>query len=296
MNTDQKFSFRLCVRQPRAKDFLDALVLLPSELKPEFWFELEPNPKSRRLYLNHDFEAYRARMSKVKALGTLRHKLYDLSIDGYLAEGPTHDEESAFDRFWIHDRRKANAGMVGHHWEPSIEMEKVCTHFLKALDPHYAVYWNYDLRDALGAARIQRLVEEDAVPDGFDPENHPIGGRGGGYADAKISFPNLGWRTVLSDELLTDYGLTHDLVADYALEATERGHSGSGRLVEYRFFEHFSDWPEHIDRLAELCHLADRTRLDVPRFRAEIVPRRWHRVQHWPKWIKNGQVHWPGPA
>lgn len=236
----------LLERHPTAEQFVEAIRTLPRDIAPEYWYELEPNPKTKRLYLENGFEEYRRRMLKHSAYGSLDQPHYHLAVSGFL--GPKAEIGSSY-MCGIIPRR------VGKKPLNLAPLMAVAEHLIEKGDMYFGYYEDWDPEEALTHYRVEALqrTRSNSEITQYDVKTARD------YLAAKYVFPGFHWRTFLSEECIADYGINMDRVAQAAWRCRQ---DGPGGLWDVQFCETLQDWPDVRDRAFALTADADSHRFE----------------------------------
>ncbi|PRY74639.1 hypothetical protein CLV80_11621 [Yoonia maritima] len=104
------------------------------------------------------------------------------------------------------------------------------------------------------------------------------------YAQAKHSFPMMGWITYLSQECIDDYALDMDRIRAVAQKVEEVGPTKSaGMLFRIQFHEGRDDWQETLPAITQMCLEADQHRYKLGEYRER--PPEERSVDGWHTWL-----------
>ncbi|RLJ40944.1 hypothetical protein BCF46_3515 [Litoreibacter meonggei] len=272
-------AYVLC-KKPRARDFLDALFSLPEELLPEFWYELEPNPKSKRLYLSKDRERLISETLEFGTFGSFDHKDYALRADYFLPDAGLPHQDSVSFSFYVRPKRKGKSKSVDIR--PAMD---VFDHFARHLDTYCAYASSYPEEQALSQARALAALSKDKR-DCTLAQYEQMLGIVRSYADGKLFFPGLRWRSVLSQECIDDYAIDKDDLRSLSVETKIIPATGSaGDLLDLRFADNPDDWQQYAEQLQIRSVEADEHRCRVDYFLDELHPKGFLSVQNWNNWL-----------
>jgi len=262
---------RILAKNPTMDVLLKALQMLPEDLLPEFWFEYEPNPKKKRVYLS-DWETFETKLRTEGVDGHLQHKDHTIWYEGFLPDSfpPKKPFYNGFDLI----------AKEGADIEPAL---RAFEHFSRFFDTYHSLATPIESLDKIIAARAEVLQKNPPFEE-FYPEQHteqPFD-----YAHAKFRFPALGWITYLSEECITDYNLNLDELRDLAWKFEEVGETASaGKLYRFQFSEDRNDWPEFTPKLTEISIRADAYNFREEEYRENVLFKRLRGVESWHKWL-----------
>jgi len=262
---------RILAKNPTGKNLLKAIQTLPDDLRPEFWFKYEPNPKKKRIYLS-DWEVFSSNMLKpAGSSGQMQHKNYTIWYEGFLPKIMPEPDSGYFYGFDLIAKEGADIESALRAFE----------HFSQFFDTYHSLATPIESLEQIVEARAD-LLQKNPPFEEFYPEQHtqqPFT-----YAHAKFRFPALGWITYLSEECITDYKLNLDELRDLAWKFEEVGETASaGKLYRFQFSEDRNDWPEFTPKLTEISIRADAYNFREEEYRELGYERQC--VESWHKWL-----------
>lgn len=283
-------------KYPRADEFLNALYALPDDLLPEFWYPLEPNPKKNRIYLREDKERFISENLELGMFGSYKHNNFTILTDQFAPSDGWPDDDMRSTSFSVLSH-KSNAAKT----YDITDLIRVFEHFTVHLDIHSAFFFTGESRSVFQMPRVNQALawlepntthqKRDHIKAGLE---NSFFGVGSDYAAAKCVFPSLAWRTVISEEMADDYALDMDALRDIAVKVRDIKAPGTaGNLTDLQFSEHPDDWQGYTDKLLPHVLAADRHRCMIKFYDEELVPKGWHGVQAWDKWLYQGEFAWP---
>ena len=270
---------RVLSRKPTLDNLIDAIYELPEGLRPEYWFHLEPLPKSKRIYLNGKEEFREALQNWGRygvASGFMVGESCAISFDGFVPQ-----------RFleWrgYHNSFDVHHKLGEEHAEGRENAQRAFEHFAQHLDAYHAMAMPIRAVEAIENARKEVFEKSPPFAD-YYPDNHT--GMVSSYAHAKFRFPMLGWITYLSDELITDYALDIEELRSIAWRFEEViPTTSAGTLYRAQFWEHRDDWQDNISALTDICLRADQYRYREEEWREEYAFKKLGTVERWHEWL-----------
>ncbi|MBW3243325.1 hypothetical protein KUV57_11515 [Epibacterium sp. DP7N7-1] len=266
-------------KNPTLDNLIDAVYALPEDLRPEYWFHLEPRPKSKRIYLK-DKEEFREALQSWGRFGVgsgfMTGKQCGIWFGGFVPQRflEWRGYHNHFDVFHKMGEERA---------EGRIYPQRAFEHFARYFDSYHAMAMPIRAVEAIEDARKAVFEKSPPFAD-YYPDNHT--GMVSSYAHAKFRFPMLGWITYLSDELITDYALDIEELRSIAWRFEEVSPTTSaGTLYRAQFWEHRDDWQGNITALTDICLRADQYRYREEEWREEYAFKKLGTVEHWHEWL-----------
>lgn len=269
------------VRRPTSRALLDAIANLPPNLKPDFYFRFEPNPKSKRIYLEKDWCKLEQRFLDLEGSGWLYYgkNLY-FHFEGFLPADPNSDG-------WYFPDLSLSTHLETDRSIKNEKFRELIEYIPRQFDLYCASTAAADYVREIDSARRAPFVLNPPFAD-YHPQDSMISANN--YAKAKYTFPGLGWITYLSRECVDDYGLDLGELEEMAFSFEEVKDAKSPQpIYRIQLHEHWQDWPGQLDLMIDLHLRADEHRCELGKYMEEIVPKQWHSAQNWPLWIKELQ-------
>ncbi|MBT0958728.1 hypothetical protein IV417_15165 [Alphaproteobacteria bacterium KMM 3653] len=246
-----KHPYYILDKFPLARRFHEAVKTMPAELAPEYWYELEPNPKRKRIYLAREWDRFVEEAVGYSNFGSLHHRDYTLNAEGFVsAKGAAEGAAYSTNLCALHPKEGGSDHEV---------LWAAARHFLAHFDVYAAYSETYKYGLKLNHIRTygrDGLTEESYCP--FEPARSFRD-----YAHAKFIFIGFHWHTVLSEECIADYGIDMEAVRAAAWRVEDLPFKGAaGALYDIRFTEKEEDWESVADVMIDLTLQADAHRFD----------------------------------
>lgn len=270
---------RIFIKNPTLDRLISAIYAMPKNLRPEYFFEYEPRPKSKRIYLTSEDE-FRAAMQSYgprgASGGSLHKREYTTMFDGFLPKNFSKqgNYRNSFDLFSKEEK----------DFDQNLKLAlRAFDHFSQYFDTYHSLATPIRALDAIESARSEAFKKSPPF-ELFRPGYHTM--QPFGTDHAKFSFPMLGWITYLSDEIISDYGLDVDELETLAWSFAEVGIAPSaGKLYRIQFWENRDDWQEKTPALIDICLRADQHRYLQEEYQAVIGNRDRYAVERWHEWL-----------